>query len=160
MTRETIVAKSARYLAEGRLTVTGVFATDWDRAHIEARCKGGGEVYRLGYDWRRGWFCSCPSRGRCCHLTALKLVVVGRPVPVACRGCGERTDEWYMVHDGVWAAAGMDPDGGRLCIGCLEDRLGRELTADAFTDAPVNDPAIAGPRLRRRLTSPPARTPA
>jgi hypothetical protein len=44
--------------------------------------------------------------------------------------------EWYMVHDHVWSAAGMG--GGYLFIGCLEHRLGRQLTAADFTGAPVN----------------------
>ena len=29
---------------------------------------------------------------------------------------------------------------GYLCIGCLERRLGRELTIDDLTLAPINDP--------------------
>lgn len=42
-----------------------------------------------------------------------------------------------MVHDEVWLEA--NPKGrGMLCIGCLELRLGRLLTKDDFTDAPVN----------------------
>lgn len=59
-----------------------------------------------------------------------------------CADCGRCTDklgEFYMVRDDVWLAAGMTPDGGLLCIGCLEDRLGRSLCADDFTDAPCND---------------------
>lgn len=69
------------------------------------------------------------------------------------------TWEWYMVEDEVWVAAGMpmDPEvrhsgEGHLCIGCLERRLGRQLTAADFTDAPVNDPGpLATPRLLARL---------
>ena len=64
------------------------------------------------------------------------------------------TWEWYMVHDRVWAAAGMDtgtiPLGGRgfLCVGCLEARLGRRLRRRDFIDAPVNWPsAIDTPRM-------------
>jgi hypothetical protein len=44
-----------------------------------------------------------------------------------------------MVHDAVWKAAGMEPYGGVLCIGCLEERLGRHLTADDFMDVPLNN---------------------
>jgi len=48
-----------------------------------------------------------------------------------CRDCGAETFsaepgvpiEWYDVHDHVWAAAGMAPYGGCLCIGCLEVAL-------------------------------------
>jgi hypothetical protein len=47
-----------------------------------------------------------------------------------------------MFRDETWSAAGM-PHRGYLCIGCLQRRLGRELTGDDFTDALVNDPQIA-----------------
>jgi hypothetical protein len=47
-----------------------------------------------------------------------------------------------MVHDSVWGDAGMKTNPrkpeGMLCIGCLEDRLGRRLTPADFTDAEVN----------------------
>lgn len=50
--------------------------------------------------------------------------------------------EYYTVHDDLWHAAGMSsaPGAGMLCIGCLEGRIGRQLHAADFTDAPVNDP--------------------
>jgi hypothetical protein len=49
--------------------------------------------------------------------------------------------QWYMVHDQVWADAGMDDLGGCLCIDCLEKRLGRPLSgADLIPDLPVNEP--------------------
>jgi hypothetical protein len=59
--------------------------------------------------------------------------------------------EHYMVHNEVWAKAGMAD--GYLCIGCLEGRLGRELSATDFIQAPINDPRHpwATPRLRSRL---------
>jgi hypothetical protein len=61
--------------------------------------------------------------------------------------------EHYMVHPKVWKKAGMDR--GFLCIGCLERRLGRRLTAKDFTDAPINNPDDPWntPRLRLRLVS-------
>jgi hypothetical protein len=40
--------------------------------------------------------------------------------------------EIYMVRNKVWAAAGMEPGGGCLCIGCLEKRLGRQLRPKDF----------------------------
>lgn len=47
----------------------------------------------------------------------------------------------YMVTDEVWAAAGMEPAGGWLCIPCLEARLGRPLTGYDFpADIPLNHP--------------------
>jgi hypothetical protein len=61
--------------------------------------------------------------------------------------------EHYMVHDAVWQAAGMTPFGGYLCVGCLEHRLGRELSARDFTAAPINRPdhPWSAPRLIARL---------
>ncbi|MFD5425237.1 hypothetical protein [Streptomyces sp. NPDC127084] len=55
-----------------------------------------------------------------------------------CSDCGtDSTDERYMVRDDVWAAAGMCPF-GFLCIGCIEQRLGRRLAAADFLDLPLN----------------------
>ena len=89
-----------------------------------------------------------------------------------CRDCGTETfsdepgvpTEWYDVHDQVWAAAGMAPYGGCLCIGCLEARLGRELHRGDFTDVVVNDLTVSNnpryawswrsDRLRARLAAP------
>ena len=55
-----------------------------------------------------------------------------------CRDCGIDTNEigeYYMVRDKVWgAAAGIPPNGGMLCVACLERRLGRQLTRDDFPD--------------------------
>lgn len=70
--------------------------------------------------------------------------MIGGYTPAPCVDCGVDTyargvDEYYMVHNEVWAAAGMLPRDGMLCIGCLEARLGRRLTAVDFTDVPVND---------------------
>lgn len=73
MTRETITAKSHRYLAEGRLVVTRV-----DGNHVTAYCRGHGEQYDLGHDPGRGWWCSCPARGDCAHMLALMSVTIRR----------------------------------------------------------------------------------
>jgi hypothetical protein len=40
--------------------------------------------------------------------------------------------EIYLVRDVVWKAAGMEPYGGCLCIGCLEKRIGRTLKPRDF----------------------------
>src|SRR5262245_47681959 len=51
--------------------------------------------------------------------------------------CGADFDEFdYMVEDTVWAAGGLEPDGGLLCIGCLERRLGRRVKRDDFKSTP------------------------
>jgi uncharacterized Zn finger protein len=69
--RENAAAKGRRYLTEGRLAVRAV---DERAGTVRAACRGDGTVYALGRD-RGGWFCSCPTRGRCAHLVALGLVV-------------------------------------------------------------------------------------
>jgi hypothetical protein len=100
--------------------------------------------------------------------------VEGSALSAMCNDCGMDTTpraearrlrvgwEWYMVHDDVWAAAGMpknDPenepgDSGYLCIGCLERRLGRRLTPQDFTSDLVNNPSpYDTPRLLSRLHS-------
>lgn len=58
-----------------------------------------------------------------------------------CRDCRvdtQRNGEYYMVHDEIWALAGLDVCDGMLCIGCLERRLDRELTRADFPDVPIN----------------------
>jgi hypothetical protein len=78
---------------------------------------------------------------------------------VGCHGIGE----WYMVNDEIWEQAWAHHprkpwhwlDGQQiLCIGCLEKRLGRTLTASDFIpDVPCNDPKQKwiSERLRDRL---------
>lgn len=59
--------------------------------------------------------------------------------------------EVYTVEPKIWKAAGMEPMGGCLCIGCLEKRLGRTLTASDFPrDSPVNKMPGTGRLLARR----------
>jgi hypothetical protein len=61
-----------------------------------------------------------------------------------CLDCGvettftlDKADEYYMVHNALWLRA--NPQGkGKLCIGCLETRIGRELTSADFTDCSLN----------------------
>ena len=58
-----------------------------------------------------------------------------------CLDCGVNTadaHEYYMVKDNIWLKA-HPKDDGMLCIACLETRLGRVLTCNDFTDAPVNN---------------------
>jgi hypothetical protein len=58
--------------------------------------------------------------------------------------------EVYMVREKIWKAAGMEPYGGCLCIGCLEKRIGRKLKRKDFQPGhPFND--LPGtPRLIER----------
>ena len=89
-----------------------------------------------------------------------------------CVDCGTETlsadpdagNEFYIVHDEVWQAAGMTDFGGCLCIGCLEGRLGRQLHHRDFKrQVPINDLAYhwadyawwwRSDRLIDRLTRP------
>jgi hypothetical protein len=41
--------------------------------------------------------------------------------------------EVYTVKSAIWKAAGMGPMAGCLCIGCLEQRIGRTLTPRDFS---------------------------
>jgi len=47
--------------------------------------------------------------------------------------------EHYFVNTDLWLSA-VGSKVGMLCVGCLEDRLGRSLVASDFTDATVNQP--------------------
>jgi hypothetical protein len=71
----------------------------------------------------------------------------------SCRDCGVETNhllsdsaEWYMVWDKLWPN-GID----FLCIGCLEDRLGRLLVPGDFNDCLLN--RLAGYNRSLRLRS-------
>jgi len=63
-----------------------------------------------------------------------------------CVDCGISTistvengvDEYYVLKNDVWAASGLDPHGGELCIGCLEKRLGRKLNRNDFENCLLN----------------------
>lgn len=59
--------------------------------------------------------------------------------PFECIDCGLNTmyaGEYYMVNDAIWDA--HVGSGGMLCIGCLENRMGRILNSNDFTSAPIN----------------------
>lgn len=44
--------------------------------------------------------------------------------------------EYYMVKNEIWKTFGVGD--GFLCIGCLENRIQRQLTSSDFTDCPLN----------------------
>lgn len=72
-----------------------------------------------------------------------------------CLGCRIDTGkahEHYFVKTEVWLLAHSSIR-GMLCVGCLEDRIGRTLTKDDFTDAHINNPRLypMSDRLRSRL---------
>lgn len=70
--------------------------------------------------------------------------------------CTNCNGEYYMVTDEAWYSAitAMDQT-GMLCIGCLEARLGKLLTARDFTDCVLNvmNRVAGSPRLKARLAS-------
>lgn len=66
-----------------------------------------------------------------------------------CQDCEADMPECYMVRNDVWEDAGM-PRAGHLCLECLPKRLGRSLTIDDFTDAPINKMIHIGYQLGRR----------
>jgi hypothetical protein len=73
-----------------------------------------------------------------------------------CRDCSIDViaiSEYFMVRDEVWP---IEPDGGVLCVRCLEARIGRELTARDFTDCPLNRLPTSSARLDARLARAPA----
>ena len=50
-----------------------------------------------------------------------------------CVDCGEDKDgEYYTVADDIWAASGLAPNGGMLCLACSERRIRRPLTMADF----------------------------
>lgn len=63
-----------------------------------------------------------------------------------CDGCGRDTVsppfEWYTVHDQIWAETGLGTHDAVLCVGCLEQRLGRQLQPEDFPDVPTNKPQV------------------
>ena len=64
----------------------------------------------------------------------------------------DHRSETYFVHDHIWKAAGMKSGkwDGCLCIGCLEKRIGRELTPGDFADHVFNTDLPGTPRLLER----------
>lgn len=83
-----------------------------------------------------------------------------------CMDCGVNTGytgiaEYYHVWEEVWNIALGRPDAptdefvpgltdaGYLCIGCIEERLGRRLTVEDFSDAPINQPEFCVERFGR-----------
>ncbi|SRR6266508_2464620 len=71
---ETTEERGERYLLEGRLTVAFL-----EGSQIGAVCEGHRQTYHLGHEPGRGWWCTCPSEGRCAHLVALQKVTDLRP---------------------------------------------------------------------------------
>src|SRR5262249_48726954 len=95
-----------------------------------------------------------PLQGGGCDCEVVFNVDMTDPRPLVsfdCHDCGNDFDEYdYMVEDAVWAASGLEPDGGQLCIGCLERRLGRRLKRDDFKSVSLNNKIGSHQSLRLR----------
>lgn len=73
-----------------------------------------------------------------------------------CVDCGMPARlEYFVVRNEVWAATGISTPGECLCIGCVEQRIGRRLVPDDFPECLVNDPSCpwfqTSPRHLARL---------
>jgi hypothetical protein len=80
-------------------------------------------------------FPKCPSRIEMeRHFNGKVLKLEPTTVPVEY----DEHCEVYMVRASVWKAAGIEEMGGCLCIGCLEQRLGRNLRPKDFPRHPFN----------------------
>jgi hypothetical protein len=71
-----------------------------------------------------------------------------------CKVNTDAIDEYYMLQNEVWAEANPEID-GKLCISCVERRIGRTLTAADFTSGKINTSTTLcrSPRLIDRLGS-------
>jgi hypothetical protein len=74
-----------------------------------------------------------PKRVHAIHLTPEQLAAY------ACNDCGSNVveiGEFYMLRPEIWGAQlGLDRD-DNLCIGCLEKRLGREVSLQDMCGIP------------------------
>jgi hypothetical protein len=54
-----------------------------------------------------------------------------------CKVDTSRASEYYMLVDSTWYLVHTS-ERGMLCIGCVEDRLGRQLVRSDFNDSYLN----------------------
>ena len=76
-----------------------------------------------------------------------------------CWDCGHDTfllGEWFMLFNDIWwQAIGLDARIYMLCVGCVEERLGRKLNGNDFSRFGLNySPDFKRSlRLRQRMNS-------
>ncbi len=71
-----------------------------------------------------------------------------------CRVDTEKNEEYYMLQHELWYSINRKYR-GKLCLLCVEHRLGRDLTSADFLDVPINSiQAKWCPELARRLARP------
>ena len=64
----------------------------------------------------------------------------------------DNKSELFHVKGHIWRKARMEPFGGCLCVGCIEERLGRKLRQRDFVrDHPFNNTGRGTMRLLDRL---------
>ena len=63
-------------------------------------------------------------------------------------------NEYYMIQDYLWQQINPQTK-GMLCIGCVEEKLGRTLTAADFSPYPINQIGffVQSSRLINRITT-------
>lgn len=83
------------------------------------------------------------------ELIKIQLFLKGYQVAwETCKGCGMSChDENYMIYDSLWRKANKYNRRGRLCVGCLERRIGRELRPEDFL---YHEPLSTSERLKSR----------
>lgn len=64
-----------------------------------------------------------------------------------------KAKEFYFIETDVWLIAAKTKE-GMLCIGCIEQRLGRKLEPSDFPDVTINSPKYMeqSQRLSSRMT--------
>ena len=68
-----------------------------------------------------------------------------------CRQDTYATEEYYMLWYRIWRSINYKID-GMLCLACAETRLGRPLTSNDFSKAPINkNQARICPALAERI---------
>lgn len=85
--------------------------------------------YELGHDfgvYGEGWHPGCDMSPK--EYAAWRI---------SCDECGS-SEDYYMVQDRVWVGEAKLPKDTMMCLSCLEDRIGRNLTPIDFPTVPIN----------------------
>lgn len=64
-----------------------------------------------------------------------------------CRVDTGKIGEHYFLNTAIWVSV-VGSKYGMLCIGCIEQRLGRKLQPSDFTNAYINSPKHASKSVR------------
>lgn len=60
-------------------------------------------------------------------------------------------NEYYILKDNIWLETGVGKHDGKLCIGCVENRIGRKLNKNDFLDIQLNFTNDVCPRSERLI---------